>query len=140
MSKTPNLDLLAAGAFDSFTARVDRAMGAVVARLQSVGGSAETSAAKLNSAIDPIEAVVKQVDDAANQLTNGGPPLAPYGQPPDVSAPSPAVRSAQVAAASPAPALADMVMIHGVPVPAAAAHADAERQAHARPAEMKGPA
>lgn len=73
-AKTPKLNSLA-GAFDSFANRVEAAAQKVLDRMESVGGGAETSAAKLDKAIDPIEAIVKNIDDTANQLTNGGPPL-----------------------------------------------------------------
>lgn len=74
MANTPKLNSLM-GSYDAFTARVEAAADAVHKRLDAIGGQAETSTAKLSKAVDPIEAMVKQIDDTANQLTNGGPPL-----------------------------------------------------------------
>jgi hypothetical protein len=35
----------------------------------------ETSIVKFEGAVDQVLDTVKQIDDAANQMTNGGPPL-----------------------------------------------------------------
>jgi hypothetical protein len=141
MSKTPKLNSLAS-AFDGFSARVELAADTVLKRMAAVGDGAEASVAKFGAAIDPIEALVHEIDSAANQMTNGGEiPLAASAKPPVVPVTLPPVTTDSAPATNPAPALPVAAMLHGVPVPdAASAHADAMRQAHAGPAEAKGPA
>jgi hypothetical protein len=71
---TPALNSLQ-DTFSRFTARVDRAAAKLAARMDSVASFTETAVEKFGGAIDKVEAQAKAIDDAANQMTNGGPPL-----------------------------------------------------------------
>ncbi len=73
-AQTPKLNGLP-NAFASFIARVEAAAGKVHDKMNSVAGETESAVTKFSGAIDPIAAMAKQIDDTANQLTNGGPPL-----------------------------------------------------------------
>jgi hypothetical protein len=73
---TPNLNSLG-GAFARMIARGEAAAGKLITKMDGVGAGAEDSVAKFGGAVDHVAAVVKNIDDAANQMMggNGGPPL-----------------------------------------------------------------
>lgn len=66
-------------AFGKFTQRVEAAADRLHKRMDSVGGFTENAVDKFGSAIDKVEAHAKSIDDAANQMTNGGPPMGNSG-------------------------------------------------------------
>lgn len=71
-AKTPKLNSLMEG-FNSMIAAVEDSADAVHKKFAAIGETAKTSTAKLSKAADPIVAMVQQIDDTANQLSNGGP-------------------------------------------------------------------
>lgn len=71
---TPNLNGLQ-GAFANFTKRVDSAALSLTKRMDSVATFTETAVEKFGGAVDKVEAQARAIDNAANQMTNGGPPL-----------------------------------------------------------------
>lgn len=75
VSSTPNLDGLQ-NVFANFTTRVDGLAKKLADRMQSVGDYTENAVTKFGNGVDKIEATAKAIDNAANQMTNGGPPLA----------------------------------------------------------------
>lgn len=81
LTATPNLNGITA-AFEKFTARVEAAAVKLTARMDSVGTYTETAVEKFGGAVTTIEAKAKAIDDAANQMTNGGPPLDSSAEPP----------------------------------------------------------
>ena len=73
--QTPKLNSLK-GAFESFTKRVEAAAGTLLNQMDETGSSAEQAVTKFGGVVDSIHATVKDIEDTANQMTNGGPPLA----------------------------------------------------------------
>lgn len=71
---TPKLNGLTA-AFDKFTARVEAAADSLHKRMDNVGSFTEGAVEKFGGAVEQIQAKAQAIDDAANQMTNGGPPL-----------------------------------------------------------------
>ena len=74
LSTTPKLNGLQ-DAFAAFTTRVEAAAQKLTERMDTVAVTTETAVTKFGSAVDKVEAQAKAIDDAANQITNGGPPL-----------------------------------------------------------------
>ena len=73
--QTPKLNSLK-GAFESFTKRVEAAAGTLLNQMDETGSSAEQAVTKFGGVVESIHATVKDIEDTANQMTNGGPPLA----------------------------------------------------------------
>lgn len=78
VTATPKLNGLS-DAFGKFTARVEAAADKLQKRMDSVGDYTETAVTKFGAGVDKIEAQAKAIDDAANQMSNGGPPLGNSG-------------------------------------------------------------
>ena len=74
LATTPKLNGLQ-DAFKAFTARVEAAAESLTNRMDTAAGTTETAITKFGHAVEQVEATAKSIDDAANQLTNGGPPL-----------------------------------------------------------------
>ena len=74
LTSTPKLNGLQ-DAFTAFTARVEKAAEALINRMDSVAGTTEGAVEKFGGAVEKVAVTAKSIDDAANQLTNGGPPL-----------------------------------------------------------------
>jgi len=74
LTATPKLNGLQ-DAFTAFTSRVEKAAESLISRMDAVAGTTENAVTKFGGAVDKVEATAKSIDDAANQLTNGGPPL-----------------------------------------------------------------
>lgn len=72
LTSTPNLNGLT-DAFAKFTQRVEDAALGLVKRMDSVAGTTENAVTKFGGAVDKVAETAKQIDDAANQLTNGAP-------------------------------------------------------------------
>ena len=73
---TPKLKGLA-DKLRSVTASVEARANALADRLDKVDGSSAANTARINAELDAIDAAVHQVEDLVNQMSNGGPPLAP---------------------------------------------------------------
>lgn len=73
LSTTPKLSGLQ-DAFAKFTTRVEAAAQALIDKMEGTAASTETAVQKFGGAVDSVAATAKAIDDAANQLTNGGPP------------------------------------------------------------------
>lgn len=71
---TPKLQALA-GKLRDVRARVEQRAVELSDRLDKVDQSSETNAGRLHTELDKIDAAVREVEDLANQMTNGGPPL-----------------------------------------------------------------
>ncbi len=73
---TPKLSGLG-DAFAKMVARAEAAADSLHKRMANAGDYAENSIAKFGGAVAYVEGVVKEVEDAANQMIggNGGPPL-----------------------------------------------------------------
>jgi hypothetical protein len=76
LTTTPKLNGLQ-DAFKAFTSRVEAAADSLTKRMDSAATTTETAIVKFGAAVGQVEATAKSIDDAANQLTNGGPPLEP---------------------------------------------------------------
>lgn len=72
LSTTPKLNGLQ-GAFAKFTERVEAVAETLMKRMDSAATMTEGAVEKFGGAVAAIEAQAKTIDDAANQLTNGGP-------------------------------------------------------------------
>lgn len=75
MSATPKLDSLLDG-FGLFAVTVEEAAGRLHERMARAAGKTVDAVDKFSGAVDKVEATAHAIDDAANRLTNGGPPLA----------------------------------------------------------------
>jgi hypothetical protein len=76
LTTTPKLNGLQ-DAFKAFTARVEAAAESLTTRMDTAASTTETAITKFGAAVSQVEATAKDIDNAANQLTNGGPPLGP---------------------------------------------------------------
>jgi hypothetical protein len=74
MSQTPKLDGLL-GNFSAFTARVEAAAQKMSEKMDGTATFTEAAVDKFGTAVDKVHAQAQAIDDAANQLSNGGPPL-----------------------------------------------------------------
>jgi hypothetical protein len=74
LTATPKLNGLQ-DAFTAFTARVEKAAESLIQRMDAVAGTTEGAVTKFSGAVEKVAVTAKSIDDAANQLTNGGPPL-----------------------------------------------------------------
>lgn len=74
MAGTPKLDGFMSG-FDSFTAKVEGLVDDLNKSMADTVTQVGASTTKLGGAVGKIKAKAKQMEDVANQLSNGGPPL-----------------------------------------------------------------
>jgi hypothetical protein len=74
LTSTPKLNGLQ-DAFKAFTTRVEAAAESLTKRMDTAAETTETAITKFGAAVGQVEATAKDIDNAANQLTNGGPPL-----------------------------------------------------------------
>jgi hypothetical protein len=75
LTSTPKLNGLQ-DAFKGFTERVEASVQKLMDKMDGTATTTEAAVEKFGSAVDKVAATAKQIDDAANQMTNGGPPLA----------------------------------------------------------------
>lgn len=66
-----------AGMLGSVEAAADR----LHRRMTKVEDMSNDGIAKINTVVDSVEAIAKDIHDAANQMTNGGPPLLGNSEP-----------------------------------------------------------
>ncbi len=65
--------------FAEFTARIEGAVDKIYDEMDQTAAYTESGIVKYSGAVRTIKETAKAIDDAANQMTNGGPPLADSG-------------------------------------------------------------
>lgn len=74
LTTTPKLNGLQ-DYFAKFTERVEASVQKLMDKMDGTAGTTEAAVEKFGGAVDKVAATAKAIDDAANQMTNGGPPL-----------------------------------------------------------------
>lgn len=74
LTTTPKLSGLQAS-FAKFTERVEAAAQKLMDKMDGTATTTEAAVEKFGGVVDSVAAQAKAIDDAANQMTNGGPPL-----------------------------------------------------------------